>query len=372
MTSSYIGNIKSIVIIVTLSCLFRIFIACFGYSGYQTPPKFGDFEAQRHWLEITTNLHISDWYRQTERNDLQYWGLDYPPLTAYHSWIMGQFAWIVYPDIVTLHTSRGHETLLGKVFMRSTVIISDLMLYIPASLLLLRLVRQQYTHCNNANKTAMSANYKSILYTFICINTPGLLLIDHGHFQYNSISIGLTLLSVYTLILGYDIYGSILFTLALNYKQMTLYYSPVFFVYLLRKCWIQNTNTVRIMTFIKIGFSVIFTFIILWLPFCIYKHRPEETYISIIYTILLRMFPFARGIFEDKVANIWYALSVVYDYRQIRTISSILPTYSLLLTIVLIVPVCSMLSYYPCRNRLVLLLALSNCSLAFFLASFQA
>lgn len=22
-------------------------------------------------------------------NDLLYWGLDYPPLTAYHSWLMG-------------------------------------------------------------------------------------------------------------------------------------------------------------------------------------------------------------------------------------------------------------------------------------------
>ena len=244
MTSSYIGNIKSIVIIVTLSCLLRIFIACFGYSGYQTPPKYGDFEAQRHWIEITTNLNISDWYRQTESNDLQYWGLDYPPLTAYHSWIMGQFAWIVYPDIVTLYNSRGHETFLGKVFMRSTVIISDLILYIPASLLLLRLIRPQYTQSNNTNKTSMYTNYKSILFTFICINTPGLLLIDHGHFQYNSISIGLTLLSVYTLILGYDIYGSILFTLALNYKQMTLYYSPVFFVYLLRTCLIHHHHIV--------------------------------------------------------------------------------------------------------------------------------
>lgn len=29
-------------------------------------------------------------YRQTPANDLQYWGLDYPPLTAYHSFIAGK------------------------------------------------------------------------------------------------------------------------------------------------------------------------------------------------------------------------------------------------------------------------------------------
>lgn len=67
---------------------------------------FGDFEgnkivnfvyfickiylsAQRHWMEITLNLEKKDWYKNTSDNDLNYWGLDYPPLTAYHSYIMG-------------------------------------------------------------------------------------------------------------------------------------------------------------------------------------------------------------------------------------------------------------------------------------------
>lgn len=46
---------------------------------------FGDYEAQRHWMEITVHLPIRQWYTY----DLQYWGLDYPPLTAYVSWICG-------------------------------------------------------------------------------------------------------------------------------------------------------------------------------------------------------------------------------------------------------------------------------------------
>lgn len=53
-------------------------------------PMHGDFEAQRHWMEITVNLPAGEWYFSTERNNLTYWGLDYPPLTAYHSWICGQ------------------------------------------------------------------------------------------------------------------------------------------------------------------------------------------------------------------------------------------------------------------------------------------
>jgi alpha-1,3-glucosyltransferase len=46
---------------------------------------YGDFEAQRHWMEITTRLPVSQWYF----HDLEWWGLDYPPLTAYHSWVLG-------------------------------------------------------------------------------------------------------------------------------------------------------------------------------------------------------------------------------------------------------------------------------------------
>ena len=43
-------------------------------------------------MEITYNLKIKHWYQETNDNDLQYWGLDYPPLTAYHSWLCVKIA----------------------------------------------------------------------------------------------------------------------------------------------------------------------------------------------------------------------------------------------------------------------------------------
>lgn len=63
--------------------------------GFNTPPMFGDFEAQRHWMEITSQLPISQWYFY----DLQYWGLDYPPLTAYHSWVLGKMSFFEVPSL---------------------------------------------------------------------------------------------------------------------------------------------------------------------------------------------------------------------------------------------------------------------------------
>ncbi|KZC12740.1 Dolichyl pyrophosphate Man9GlcNAc2 alpha-1,3-glucosyltransferase [Dufourea novaeangliae] len=72
--------------------LLRWCVTYYAYSGEKKPPMFGDYEAQRHWQEITFNLPIEKWYINTTNNNLQYWGLDYPPLTAYHSFILGYIA----------------------------------------------------------------------------------------------------------------------------------------------------------------------------------------------------------------------------------------------------------------------------------------
>ena len=95
--------------------LLRYLVSLWPHSGQATPPLFGDYEAQRHWMEVTTNLPIGDWYRETSDNSLQYWGLDYPPLTAYVSWAFGCAAERLVPDLVALHASRGHESPPSKV-----------------------------------------------------------------------------------------------------------------------------------------------------------------------------------------------------------------------------------------------------------------
>ena len=58
---------------------------CLNYEGMAAPPMHGDFEAQRHWMEVTVHLPMKEWYW----HDLKWWGLDYPPLTAYHSQLLG-------------------------------------------------------------------------------------------------------------------------------------------------------------------------------------------------------------------------------------------------------------------------------------------
>lgn len=59
-------------------------------------------------------------YFESPNNNLSYWGIDYPPLTAYHMWICGQVAKRINPKWVELNTSHGYESPDHKLFMRYT------------------------------------------------------------------------------------------------------------------------------------------------------------------------------------------------------------------------------------------------------------
>ena len=109
----------------------RAFVSRHAHSGQNLPPMYGDYEAQRHWQEITVNLPRQEWYCNTRSNDLNYWGLDYPPLTAYHSWLMGKIAEKINASYVALGASRGLEDDVHKVFMRATVLAADVLVYAP-------------------------------------------------------------------------------------------------------------------------------------------------------------------------------------------------------------------------------------------------
>nr|XP_008107537.1 PREDICTED: dolichyl pyrophosphate Man9GlcNAc2 alpha-1,3-glucosyltransferase isoform X2 [Anolis carolinensis] len=161
---------SSMAIIVLLGLIIRWTVSLGSYSGAGKPPMYGDYEAQRHWQEITYNLPVKDWYFNTTDNNLQYWGLDYPPLTAYHSLLCAYVAHLIDPSWVALHTSHGYESQPHKLFMRTTVLVADMLIYIPAVILYCCYLKDA------SNKKKISSALCILLY-------PGLILIDYGHFQ---------------------------------------------------------------------------------------------------------------------------------------------------------------------------------------------
>ncbi|KAJ1812272.1 Glucosyltransferase-like protein, partial [Coemansia sp. RSA 2599] len=336
--------------------LIRWSVALHGYSGRGSPPMFGDYEAQRHWMEITTHLPPSKWYFY----DLQYWGLDYPPLTAFQSWACGLVANLINPDWVALDKSRGIETHESKLFMRATVLVLDLAIFFPAVVLFFRF-----------QKRAMDSWVSQQASIFTALLSPCLLLIDHGHFQYNSVMLGFFIWAVYFAAREHYVRMAILFCCALMFKQMALYYAPAVFFFLLAKCFQPNHGFAL---FIKLGLAVAFTFGLLLLPWI---QSPEQ-----LMQILVRVFPVARGLYEDKVANVWCALNVVVKLRSMFDTARLL-RIATAATSLAFLPACIHLFVVVRRHRGRLLPAvrdnmvrllnysLLNTSLAFFLFSFQ-
>ena len=79
---------------------------------------------------------------------------------------------------------------------------------------------------------------------------PPLILIDHGHFQYNCCMMGLTLWALNFLAMDDIWMASVLFTMAFNFKQMGLYYSIPFFAFIIGKIYqfagLTNLNSLEV------------------------------------------------------------------------------------------------------------------------------
>lgn len=294
----------------------RAMISLQSYSGYNTPPMFGDFEAQRHWQEITINLPIADWYKNTTDNDLLYWGLDYPPLTAYHSWFLGRLAKYINESYVELHTSRGITTDDHKLYMRNTVLAADAFLYLPAVIIACSTIFNFYSQTTKEEKPITRKLMEALYYT-VALYYPGQILIDNGHFQYNNVSLGFFMVAVWAIMCDRDLLASAFFVFALNYKQMELYHAFPFFFYLLAKTFASSDrkdvgfSTKRLVNALSklalLGVVVLGLFIIIWLPWLSSLERISQ--------VVHRIFPLARGVFEDKVANVWCLVNIFYKIK---------------------------------------------------------
>jgi alpha-1,3-glucosyltransferase len=352
-------------------------------AGYQNPPMYGDYEAQRHWMEVTTQLPISQWYF----HDLEWWGLDYPPLTAYHSWVLGKIGGSINPKWFALHTSRGLEDDTLKIFMRATVIVSEYLIYIPAAVIFVRRFSRSYgVHTWDASVALLAI-----------LMQPSTILIDHVHFQYNTVMLGLVLASMSSMLAGRLLWGSVFFVLALGFKQMALYYAPAIFAYLLGVSLIPKIRFFRLLSIAVItliSFSALMAPLLLgalWefvhgvdarpdlfgyaapLPFIgsySLKLDTKAWYYPLLQQttqLLFRVFPFSRGLFEDKVANFWCALNVAIKLKTYD--AALLQRASLLATLAAIFPPCVVIFVKPKKELLPL--ALASTAWAFFMFSFQ-
>ena len=272
------------------------------------PPMFGDYEAHRHWMEVTVNLPMRDWCgrqavrsapggshaaspapspppslargagiaaRPTTTSPTGGWttrrlrptrwvglllvaccaGASWwwpcarpPPARATHpavqpllarlhappggatrparaqSWLCGRALLLYEPAALALGASRGYETPSSKLFMRGITLALDLAFLFPAALA-----------CSAVFAPAGARRQRRLLLVALLFS-PALLLVDHGHYQYNGMSLGLAAGAAAATASGHDVLGAVLYSLSLNHKQMGLYFAPAFFAHMLGRC----------------------------------------------------------------------------------------------------------------------------------------
>lgn len=239
--------------------------------------------------------------------------------------------------------------------MRMTVIVSDLAVYIPAVSMFIRWKMK-------SNK--LSPFHHSISTAAILLQ-PSLILIDHGHFQYNSVMLGLALLGFTNILKDKLVIGSLFFVLALAFKQMALYYALPVFAYLLGICIFPRLNLPR---FVSLAVSVLIALVGLLAPIALSSGFTLEGIYTQSLQVLIRIFPFARGLWEDKVANFWCAVNT---FVKLKTLFS--PDYlqrlSLIATLISVLPAFLLILFYPRKKALIW--GVSASAWGFFLFSFQ-
>lgn len=150
-------------------------------------------------------------------------------------------------------------------------------------------------------KTSPSASVKQSQAAAISILlSPGLLIIDHIHFQYNGFLYGVLILSLVLARKQSGLLASgVIFAALLCLKHIYLYLAPAYFIYLLRAYCLgaRSVFDIRIFNCIKLGVGIGVVAALAFGPFVLLEQSPQ---------VFSRLFPFSRGLCHAYWApNVW-------------------------------------------------------------------
>lgn len=240
-----------------------------------------DFDVHRNWLAITHSLPLKDWYYEKTSE----WTLDYPPFFAYFEWTLSQAAQYADRAMLQVRNLEYHSWQTVH-FQRATVIATELVLVYALSLFV-------QTSPAGSKKQAHASALSVLL-------SPGLLIIDHIHFQYNGFLYGILILSIVLARKKSGLLASgIVFAALLCLKHIYLYLAPAYFVYLLRAYCLgpRSVFDIKFGNCVKLGLGIATVAGLAFGPFIYYDQMPQ---------VLSRLFPFSRGLCHAYWApNVW-------------------------------------------------------------------
>ena len=307
-----------------------------------------DFDVHRNWLAITHHLPLSEWYFDDVDGGTVH-TLDYPPLFAFfESFLSNNYitktllrsGWLDARCLELLPDVDNEPSDNCIKFHRCTVILSDIVLFIGA-----------YFASTSIGVVLRDNNrpHNTLLTFLLIVTNPGLIMLDHVHFQYNGMMLGILLCSIACMIRGtnhtmendtteqlgeeksetktcqshqlWELGGAATFAALLAMKHLYLTLAPLYLFYLLRHhCFIvkkeisyKNYNNRKEKhqgemkfcfswkRFVILAVVTLVCFVGPFIPFLM-----QSNPIGQLEQMLKRLFPFGRGLVHDYwAANVW-------------------------------------------------------------------
>ncbi|SCU85455.1 LAME_0D01398g1_1 [Lachancea meyersii CBS 8951] len=255
-----------------------------------------DFDVHRNWLALTNKLPIKQWYFE----DTSPWTLDYPPFFAHFEWFLSQFVprWVQQDGCLDI-VETGNFGLPTVMFQRITVIVSELLLFVALQIYI--------------NKSSLSERSANFVVASSIVLSPGFLIIDHIHFQYNGFLFSILIAAILAAKHQRYLLCGFFFATALCFKHIFLYLAPSFFAFLLRvyvldfsnfkfKSYYDLISIVQWKNLFKLAGVVLAVFGVCFAPL-----------ISQWSQLLTRLFPFSRGLTHAYWAPNFWALYSLLD-----------------------------------------------------------
>uniref|UniRef100_A0A7S1TDF2 Alpha-1,3-glucosyltransferase n=1 Tax=Compsopogon caeruleus TaxID=31354 RepID=A0A7S1TDF2_9RHOD len=269
-----------------------------------------DMEVHRYWMALTHSFPIHEWYTESNSSN---WTLDYPPAFAGFQWLSAVPLYALGCADVVLDPTNAWLTSIDADakdpygtgdrftirYMRMTVIVGDI-------LLVWGLYR--------VGRVGRSQSECPPLAAAVILLDAGLFIVDHIHFQYNGLVIGLLLLSISYLVEQRFVIAGSLLTWTLFMKHTLLSVVPAVGVLVLlngysraerRTLW----NIAK--PIIHVCLAGLFTAITFFTPF-----------LSQWRNVLSRLFPFGRGLLHSYWAPNAWALYLSLDLFLARTLGA--------------------------------------------------
>ncbi|KAJ9624135.1 glycosyl transferase [Taxawa tesnikishii (nom. ined.)] len=208
-----------------------------------------------------------------------------PPFFAYFEWILSQAAQFADPVMLQVK-NLGYDSWQTVYFQRASVIVTELVL-----------VYALHLYVQSSPPSFKRTSHAAALSILL---SPGLLIIDHIHFQYNGFLYGVLILSVVLARKQSGLLASgVVFAALLCLKHIYLYLAPAYFVFLLRAYCLDPRSWFRIRFFncVKLGIALGLVFGVAFAPFAAWGQMNQ---------LLSRLFPFSRGLCHAYWApNVW-------------------------------------------------------------------